>query len=164
MMKRKTKSATCEGTQRSHLLAIVTTIVLCLAVLLVGCGRKTELQQVIESYNQSLVAAHNSQDSEKITDVSPGEKTRVGMYIVFNMSKNQKMELILHKLTIVSEKINYKKAVVDTEENWSYRYLATSQSGESTLWQKIRYKTKYKLIKSKKKWLVDNVDAREIKD
>ncbi len=128
-----------------------------------GYLEKNSVVKAVEAYNDALSEALESLSIEPLAShATQTELGRVQAYIFFNYSEGKFMKSNLEKINFTKVKLEGKKAEVSAEEEWTYQYVDLRTKKLLGNLEKVKYKTKYKLSKSNGKWLVSEVEAKEV--
>ncbi len=132
-----------------------------------GCSNSNDddAQKAVQQYNQSLTAVLRTGSVELLNSTATENEVR-RMELFLNYL-NEKRQVLLATL----ENIRFKsvgspasdKVYVKTDEIWRYEYLKAGTSERVEGPYQIKYDTTYTLIKSKDKWVVDEVYFQETK-
>jgi len=154
---------------------VVLTLVLCLAVSLVGCGEtQRELnepipvpqdmdlsspEQAVRTYLSWLTYSYRNMDSEIATPtMTPDLAQRVGYYITMNAATEKALNQRLDSFEIIDIEVADTVARVTTEEGWTFNYMSlqTGQFDEPVI---ARYRVVYTVLFIEAEWRVQAADA-----
>lgn len=128
-----------------------------------GYWEKKSVVRAVEAYNDALSEALESSSIEPLAShATQTELGRVQAYIFFNYSEGKFMKSNLEKINFTKVKVEGEKAEVSAEEEWTYQYVDLKTEKPLGNLERVKYKTKYKLLKSNGKWLVSEVEAKEV--
>lgn len=154
-----------KGTASLTTLATAAIVALAVAalVLLGGCNAQTTaVRETVMRYNETLADAYERPDAELMTRLtSPKEKTRITMYVLYQLKQNKLLRVTLKQLDFVSVTIDETVATARSREDWTYQHLNKDTRKALDKPAKIHYDATYKLVYAKGRWVVDSLVAKE---
>ncbi len=142
--------------------SIVALIVL--PFLLLSCsGKKQEIRNLVTTYNRVLVDAHLRPKPHLMDNfTSEKEFMKIDTYISYLYKTNRVLKSDLKSIDFESIKVEGQKATVVTKERWVYIYLDPVNRNPVSQEYDVLYANKYSLLKKKGRWVVDDLESREI--
>jgi len=133
-------------------------------LLLVACsGEKQQVKNLVTTYNRVLVDAYLKPKPNLMENfTSPREFIQIDTYISYLYKTNRILKCDLKKIDFEDVKIKGDTAVAVTRERWVYVYLDPVNRKPVSEEYDVISANKYSLVKEKGRWVVDELDSREI--
>jgi hypothetical protein len=127
-----------------------------------GYWEKRSVVKAVEAYNRALSEALESSSAEPLAlYATQTELGRIQSCLSFSSSEGKFMRSSLEKINFTEIKIEREKAEVNTEEEWTYQYIDAKTKKPLGNQEKVKYQTKYKLLRINGRWLVSEVEVVE---
>jgi hypothetical protein len=120
-------------------------------------------EKAVRTYLDYTSFAYRMVNSEAASQAAtPYEGVRVDSYIELNREKGLGIEQQLMRFTRRSTSQEGTKTVLAAAEEWRYRYFSLDTRTYTTPMYSASYDTTYTLVKDRKGWLVDKVEAKAL--
>jgi hypothetical protein len=153
-------------------------IIICLFLPLIffGCAYQTEkeLKTAVNDYNRTLIAVLSSGSIDLLNSVATDKEVRRMHLFLSNLNEENKiitadlLSMMFKSVEIkppfkpeVKSTQEFQEAYVKTEEIWTYKYLNLSTKNVIEGPYKIKYNTRYHVVKLDDKWVVNDVYFQE---
>jgi hypothetical protein len=153
-------------------------IIICLFLPLIifGCAYQTEkeLKTAVNDYNRTLIAVLSSGSIDLLNSVATDKEVRRMHLFLSNLNGENKLitadllSMMFKSVEIkppfkpeASSTQEFQEAYVKTEEIWTYKYLNSSTKNIIEGPYKIKYNTRYHVVKLDDKWVVNDVYFQE---
>jgi len=134
--------------------------------LLAACADDAvELKNTVTAYNKMSVEALSKPDAMVMEFfATPDEITRIGSYIMFIQKDHRLLigELVDIKFTFTEVLSDRKTAQVGAKEQWKFHFVDERTRKQISPLREVAYESRYELVKSSGRWLVDRRSAKEI--
>ena len=91
---------------------------------------------------------------------SPAEEVRVNSYVEYNRERGRAIEQHLTHLELKETDVTGSRTTVTGQESWRYRYISLRTARYLGGWLTASYDTTYTLVRERRGWVVDRVEAR----
>ncbi|HEY3317514.1 MAG TPA: hypothetical protein VGK50_03720 [Coriobacteriia bacterium] len=120
-------------------------------------------QAAVRTYVEYTDYAYRMANSDIASPAAtPYEGVRVDSYIQLNREKDRGIEQRLVSFTERSVSKEGTRTLLAASEEWRYRYFSLTGREYTSPVYTASYDTTYTLVRDKKGWLVDKVDARAL--
>jgi len=122
----------------------------------------TDPESAVRSYQDWISYAYRIAQSQIARPTMTSyEEVRVDSYVQFNIQKSRLIDQKLTSVTFSKPSIEASTAVVNSTEEWTYRYVSIEEPGKTISGpHTAKYKATYTLKKNDQgSWVVDSVKA-----